>query len=295
MTVMTAEQFVAKATQIAQNYKTLYVMGCFGSPLNASNKSRYTVNHSYNKRSDRTNKIRSASADTFGFDCVCLIKGILWGWSGNKNTTYGGARYGTNGVPDVNADAMMNYCTGVSTDFRNIAVGEVVHMTGHIGIYIGNGLVVECTPIWKDGVQITACGNIGKKAGYNTRTWTNHGKLKFIKYSSTGGSSGGSTTKKSLDTLAQEVIAGKWGNGSARKNALTNAYNKGVIAYTYAQIQARVDAILNANKATYHIVRKGENLTVIAHKYGTTVNRLVALNGIKNPNIISIGQRIRVK
>ncbi len=57
-------------------------------------------------------------------------------------------------------------------------------MSGHIGVYIGNGLAVECTPIWKDGVQITAVGNIGRKAGYNTRTWTNHGKLKFIDYGS---------------------------------------------------------------------------------------------------------------
>ena len=55
-------------------------------------------------------------------------------------------------------------------------------MKGHIGIYIGNGLAVECTPAWKNKVQITAVGNIGKKTGYNTRTWTNHGKLNFIKY-----------------------------------------------------------------------------------------------------------------
>lgn len=182
MAVMTSDKFVSMAKDIANNYKTLYVMGCFGSPLNATNKKRYTQNHAYNKRPERTKKIMSASSDTFGFDCVCLIKGILWGWNGNVNATYGGAKYGSNGVPDVSANGLMNYCTEVSTNFNNIVAGEVVHMNGHVGIYIGNGLAVECTPIWKDGVQITAVGNIGKKACYNTRTWTNHGKLKFIEY-----------------------------------------------------------------------------------------------------------------
>lgn len=177
---MKSTEFIKKAKDIANNYKTLYVLGCFGSPLNAANKKRYTNNNAYNKK--RASMIKSASSDTFGFDCVCLIKGILWGWNGNKNDTYGGARYCSNGVPDVGADQIMNYCSGVSTNFKNIVPGEVVHMPGHVGIYIGNGLAVECSPRWKNRVQITAVGNIGSKSGYNTRTWKNHGKLRFIEY-----------------------------------------------------------------------------------------------------------------
>lgn len=174
--------FIAKAKDIANNYKTLYIMGCFGAPMSDKNKQRYTRNHPYNRRVDRTKKINAASRDTFGFDCVCLIKGILWGWNGDVNKTYGGAVYSSNGVPDVSADQMMKHCTCRFNDFSNIVPGEVVHMPGHIGIYIGDGLAVECTPIWKDGVQITAVGNIGKKEGYPTRTWVEHGKLRFIDY-----------------------------------------------------------------------------------------------------------------
>ena len=180
--VMTNEQLVNMCKKIAKNYKTLYVYGCFGAPLNSTNKKRYTNNYDYNKRADRKKLILAASSDTFGFDCVNLIKGILWGWNGNVNAVYGGAKYCANGVPDVSANGMMDYCTSVSTDFSKIEIGEVVWMNGHIGVYIGDGLAVECTPIWKDGVQITAVGNIGKKSGYNTRTWTKHGKLKFIEY-----------------------------------------------------------------------------------------------------------------
>lgn len=225
--VMKSIDFVNIARDIATKYKTLYVMGCFGSPMNNTNKNRYCNNHSYNKQAARTNKIRNASADTFGFDCVCLIKGILWGWKGNTGATYGGAVYNSNGVPDKNADQIMSYCSGVSTNFSNIVPGEIVHMSGHVGIYIGDGLAVECTPIWKDGVQITAVGNIGKKSGYNTRTWVNHGKLNFIDYVTQ--TSNPVVTDKyagvSDEELARRVWTGEFGNGQDRKNALGSRYN----------------------------------------------------------------------
>lgn len=45
----------------------------------------------------------------------------------------------------------------------------------------------------------------------------------------------------------------------------------------------------------YYTVVSGDNLTRIANRYGTTVNQLVAWNGIKNPNLIYPGQKLRVK
>lgn len=178
--VMKASEFVNKLKDIATNYKTLYVMGCFGAPMNTKNKTRYCDNHSYNRKAARQALIKAASSDTFGFDCVCLIKGVLWGWTGDKSKTYGGAAYKTNGVPDVSADGMIKLCSNVTTDFSKIEIGEAVWMTGHIGIYIGNGLAVECTPKWDNKVQITACNCT--KTGYNTRNWTKHGKLPYIEY-----------------------------------------------------------------------------------------------------------------
>ena len=49
--------------------------------------------------------------------------------------------------------------------------------------------------------------------------------------------------KKTVDELAQEVIAGKWGNGADRKQRLTTA------GHDYKAVQARVNAILGAKKA----------------------------------------------
>lgn len=177
---MKASEFVKKLKDVANNYKTLYVMGCFGAPLTADNKERYINHHKYNQSASRMKHINAASADTFGFDCVNLLKAILWGWDGSTSKTYGGAKYAANGVPDVNADGMFAKCTEVSTDFDNIEVGEALWTNGHIGVYIGDGLAVECTPAWKNRVQITACNRA--ISGYNTRKWKKHGKLPYIEY-----------------------------------------------------------------------------------------------------------------
>lgn len=183
MAVMKASDLVNKVKDIANHYKTLYVYACFGAPMTQRNKERYTNNCDYNRQPSRKKKIMAASTDTFGFDCVNMIEGVLWGWNGNVNATYGGAIYGSNGVPDTNANGMFqDYCYNKTNDFSNIVPGEFVWMSGHIGVYVGDNLVVECTPIWKDGVQFTGLGNRGGKSGYNTRTWTSHGKSKFIDY-----------------------------------------------------------------------------------------------------------------
>ena len=231
-------EFAKISKQIATEYKTLYVLGCFGAPLNNTNKKRYTNNYEYNRRSVRKDKILSSSSDTFGFDCVCLIKGILWGWNGNKNQTYGGAKYKSNNVPDVGADQIIKYCTSVSTNFDIIEIGEIVHIKGHVGIYVGSGLVAECTPIWKDGVQLTALLNINAKSGYNGRTWKEHGKLKFVEYTS---NSNQNPNSKTIEEIAKEVISGLWDNGKKRKEKLTNA------GYNYEEVQKKVNEMLNSN------------------------------------------------
>lgn len=48
--------------------------------------------------------------------------------------------------------------------------------------------------------------------------------------------------KKSIDEIAHEVLQGKWGNGQDRKNRLTQA------GYNYAEVQRRVDELVNGNK-----------------------------------------------
>ena len=94
---------------------------------------------------------------------------------------------------------------------------------------------------------------------------------------------------KSVDTLAKEVIDGQWGNGDDRKKRLTNA------GYSYSDVQARVNEILGAKSAVYYTVKAGDTLSGIAAKYGTTYQNLAKINGIANPNLIHVGQKIKVK
>ena len=67
------------------------------------------------------------------------------------------------------------------------------------------------------------------------------------------------TTYVSVDTIAREVIAGKWGNGETRKKLITKA------GYDYDTVQAKVNALLSGTelKSNGEIARE-----VIAGKWG---------------------------
>ena len=48
----------------------------------------------------------------------------------------------------------------------------------------------------------------------------------------------------------------------------------------------------NSGNTFIYVIKKGDTLGEIARKYNTTVNEIVALNNIQNPNLIYIGQKI---
>ena len=93
---------------------------------------------------------------------------------------------------------------------------------------------------------------------------------------------------KSVLEVAQEVIDGKWGDGEERKKRLSDA------GYDYESIQAEVNKIYNTKKEVIYTVKKGDTLTYIANKFGTSVDALVKKNGIKNKNLIYVGQKIKI-
>lgn len=287
---MTNNELVAKCIDIAKNYKTLYVMGCFGAPLTGSNVSRYCNNHSYNKAAARTQMIKAAADQNppvYGFDCVNLIKGILWGWNGNAAKTYGGAQYNTNGVPDIGADQMITKCLNVSTTgWANMEVGEAVWCSGHIGIYIGDGLAVECTPKWENKVQITAVANIGAKSGYNARKWTKHGKLPYITYEGPKVVSGGVQSKPdgSGATASNIKVGDKVEFTGTKHYVSSNAVN----GSTCKPGTAEVTAIAAAGKHPYHLKKTtGSSSTV----YGWVDAADIKVNGTS----ITKGSKVKVR
>ena len=159
----------------AASCSSLYVMGGFGAPAGyGTNRKRYSTNNSYNRLQVRAKKILNASDDTFFFDCVGLVKGILWGWIGDPKRVYGGADYGSNGVPDYDAKQMMfSGCKDASEIKGRPEPGEFLWFDGHCGVYLGDGKTIESTPSGSDGVQIRT---------FDSR-WKYHGHLKYVDYS----------------------------------------------------------------------------------------------------------------
>lgn len=91
---------------------------------------------------------------------------------------------------------------------------------------------------------------------------------------------------KSDNQLADEVIAGKYGDGENRKRALGNRYNA---------VQAIVNQKLGSgHQSRTYTVRAGDTLSGIAARYGTTWQHLQQINGIRDANLIFAGQVLRI-
>lgn len=72
-------------------------------------------------------------------DCIGLIKG--YGWLNTETLTIG---YNVNGMPDCGANQMYHAATAKGTiDTIPEVPGLAVWRNGHIGVYIGNGYVIE--------------------------------------------------------------------------------------------------------------------------------------------------------
>lgn len=98
--------------------------------------------------------------------------------------------------------------------------------------------------------------------------------------------------EKTNAEIAQEVIDGKWGNGSERKKNLEAA------GYDYNAIQSLVNKAVKSetnNSYLYYTVKKGDTLSAISKRYGTSTVLLKKWNNIKDINKIYVGQKLRVK
>lgn len=74
-------------------------------------------------------------------DCIGLVKGYMWCKSPNDEKPI----YKSNGFPDCSADAQYNRSNrkGASMATLPEMPGVLVFMRGHVGIYIGDGWVIE--------------------------------------------------------------------------------------------------------------------------------------------------------
>ena len=180
---MKVDEFVTKAKDTAL-LQTCYLMGGFGCRLG---KDWYNANYTWNKNNAKIiDAHKNTNPITFGFDCVCLVKGILWGFTGNESKEYGGAVYESNNVGDITIAAFKKSCSDLSTDFtKDPEAGELLFLgNSHIGISIGNGEVIESTPAWRCGVQRTLLPsrNTTNYEKLPVRKWDMHGHSSYIDF-----------------------------------------------------------------------------------------------------------------
>ncbi len=224
MAVIKAQDLVSKVKDIAQKYKTVYCWGSFGFPITSYNIDRLSKNYPSIYNIAKKEELKKLIGEKyFAFDCVGLIKGVLWGFNGDLNKANGGTVYCSNGVSDIDCNTMFDLCSGKTSDFSSVIPGEFLWMQGHIGVYIGDGLAVEATASWNNKVMITAVGNMGSVSGYKTRSWTKHGKCPYVDYSdeitSEKTSSSVATVKECNNIYISEGIA------AIRKSATTSENN----------------------------------------------------------------------
>ena len=118
--------------------------------LLASKKVQYPTHY----RESRMRKYESdCEKHLLAMDCVGLIKGFFWCGGLEPIISYlNGAsslprKYGW-GIPDKSADSLGPWCKRKGAQVGKIdsipdVPGVIVHKTGHVGVYVGNGEVVE--------------------------------------------------------------------------------------------------------------------------------------------------------
>lgn len=173
---MKNNDFVEKL-KFAASQPSAYMWGTFGIKITKSLIQQKAKQYPSKYSKSRQEHLLDLSSELcWGWDCAGLIKGILWGWSADGLFPYGGGVYESNDVSDENVAGLKKDCSDLSNDFTTIVPGELLFMTGHVGVYIGDGQVVEATlGDYGDGVVYT------RLAG---RGWKEHGKLKYIEYDS---------------------------------------------------------------------------------------------------------------
>ena len=102
-------------------------------------------------------------------------------------------------------------------------------------------------------------------------------------------------TVRAGDTLSE--IADKYNVNYAKLATYNNIPNPNVIRVGQ---KIKIPKNLATNEAKpkdepiVHIVKSGETLSEIAAKYGTTYQKLATYNNISNPNVIRVGQKIKI-
>lgn len=126
---------------------------------------------------------------------------------------------------------------------------------------------------WNEGAYnclLRQYTSVGKLSGYGGSLDLNKAYISAASWNKLAGKAkktSVSTTRKSVNTLAKEVLADKWGSGVDRKRRLTKA------GYDYNKVQARVNKLVNASQLSEDKIINAVAHEVISGKYGNEPER----------------------
>ena len=286
MVIMTSEDFITRLKVLAAR-KTYY-------------KNKWPDNLCYVHSDGRTSA-----------DCVNLLKALFNGYNVYNNTV-GYYQKSLTNTGDVTEKGLINQCADISSDFSKLKDGEprVLYMDGHIGAFIGSTKindkeynVIECTASFGGGIVYSYVSNTGgrynHKGGEQKDKWTKHGLAdKWVKY----------TVNKPVNDPVNEpkpeqkvyyVKRGDTLSGIAKANGMSLAkivsLNPQIKDINKINVGQPIYLTSGTNEQ-YYTVKKGDTLSKIARIYSLSIKTLLGLNpDIKNPNLINVGQKIRVK
>ncbi len=195
------------------------------------------MNSPYNGKFRVSQKFKGASHD--GLDLVGVdnkeihstVNGVVEkaGWERKSNPKFGFGLY----VRVKKDDSVDKYYFGHMSEVRvkdgdRVKIGDILGIEGNTGNSTGSHChyCVRGNGLKSQVRDVSAISGIPNQLG----TYDD------------GYSAKQDTPKKNIETVAREVVDGKWGNGSERKQRLEKA------GYSYAKVQSLVNQLLTTTK-----------------------------------------------
>ena len=134
----------------------------------------------------------------------------------------------------------------------------------------------------KMGIWVESDSHVPKRGDWILYDWDDNGKGDNV-----GGPDHVGTVDKVSDSKIYVIEGNKSNAVGERILAVNGRYIRGFVAPKYS-------AMAKGKTTITYTVKRGDTLSAIAKKYGTTVKAIAAENGIKNVNLIYVGQNLKI-
>ena len=134
----------------------------------------------------------------------------------------------------------------------------------------------------KMGIWVESDSHVPKRGDWILYDWDDNGKGDNV-----GGPDHVGTVDKVSDSKIYVIEGNKSNAVGERILAVNGRYIRGFVAPKYS-------AMAKGKTTITYTVKRGDTLSAIAKKYGTTVKAIAAENGIKNVNLIYVGQKLKI-